>query len=293
MQSDPVSLWLPGRSLLPSRDSPRMTFREGVFQNEKEEVEMADLKLKGKKALITGGGRGIGRSTAVMLANEGVHVAINYVSNDAAAQATAAEIAAKGVKGVALKADVAEYAQAEQLVKDAAEQLGGLDILVHSAGIANLTPPSPENFDRTMKVHLYSTHYLCRNVMPIFKAQRSGNIVILSSIEAHACVGASAYGAAMAGKSHYTQALARGAAAFGIRVNAVAPGTIYTEMLDPFIAPEKRREQTEKNIPLFRLREGVPGPEEIAKVILFLTSDLASHVTGQDIWVNGGQDIHW
>jgi 3-oxoacyl-[acyl-carrier protein] reductase len=254
---------------------------------------MADLKLKGKKALITGGGRGMGRSTAMMLADEGVDVAINYVSNDAAAQATAEAIAAKGVKGVALKADVAEYAQAEQLVKDAAEQLGGLDILVHSAGIANLTPPSPENFDRTMKVHLYSTNYLCRAVMPIFKAQRSGNIVIISSIEAHVCWGATAYSAAMAGKSAYMRGLARGAAPLNIRVNAVSPGTIYTEMLDPFIPPENRRERTEKDIPLFRLREGIPGPEEIAKVILFLTSDLASHVTGQDIWVNGGQDIHW
>lgn len=254
---------------------------------------MIDLKLKGKKALITGGGRGIGRSTAMMLADEGVDVAINYVSNDAAAQATAAAIAAKGVKGVAIKADVAEYAQAEQLVKDAAEQLGGLDILVHSAGIANLSPATPENFDRTMKVHLYSTNYLCRAVMPIFRAQRSGNIVILSSIEAHVCWGASAYSAAMAGKAAYMRGLARTAAALGIRVNAVAPGTIYTEMLDPFIPPEKRRERTEKDIPLFRLREGIPGPDEIAKVILFLTSDLSSHVTGQDIWVNGGQDIHW
>jgi 3-oxoacyl-[acyl-carrier protein] reductase len=254
---------------------------------------MIDLKLKGKKALITGGGRGIGRATAMMLADEGVDVAINYVSNDAAAKATAEAIAAKGVKGVALKADVAEYAQAEQLVKDAAEQLGGLDILVHSAGIANLSPATPENFDRTMKVHLYSTNYLCRAVMPIFRAQRSGNIVILSSIEAHVCWGASAYSAAMAGKAAYMRGLARTSAALGIRVNAVAPGTIYTEMLDPFIPPEKRRERTEKDIPLFRLREGIPGPDEIAKVILFLTSDLSSHVTGQDIWVNGGQDIHW
>ena len=253
---------------------------------------MADLKLKGKKALITGGGRGIGRATAMMLADEGVDVAINYVSNDAAAGATAAELAAKGVKAVALKADVGEYPQAEQLVKDAAEQLGGLDILIHSAGIANLAPPTPENFDRVVKVHLHSTFYLCKNVMPIFRAQRSGNIVILSSIEAHVC-GPSAYSASMAGKAAYMRGLARTAAPSNIRVNAVAPGTIWTEMLDPFIAPEVRRENTEKNMPLWRSREGIPGPEQIAKVILFLTSDLASHVTGQDIWVNGGQDIHW
>jgi NAD(P)-dependent dehydrogenase (short-subunit alcohol dehydrogenase family) len=253
---------------------------------------MADLKLKGKKALITGGGRGIGRATAMMLADEGVDVAINYVSNDAAAQAAAAELSAKGVKAVAIKADVADHAAAEKLVKDAAEQLGGLDILVHAAGIANLTPPTPENFDRTMKVHLYSTHYLCRAVMPIFRAQKSGNIVILASIEAHTG-NASAYSAAMAGKAIYMRGMARNAAGANIRVNCVSPGTIWTEMLDPFFPPEQRRANTEKNMPLWRSREGIPGPQEVAKVILFLASDLASHVTGQDIPVNGGQDIHW
>lgn len=253
---------------------------------------MADLKLTGKKALITGGGRGIGRATAQMLAAEGVHVAINYVSNDAAAQQAAAELAATGVQAAALKADVADPAACEQLVKDAAERLGGLDILVHSAGIANLMPPTPENFDRVMRVHMYSTNFLCRAVMPIFRAQKSGNIVILSSIEAHQG-NASPYSAAMAGKAIYARGLARGVAPLNVRVNTVSPGTIWTEMLDPFTPREQRRESTERTMPLWRSREGIPGPEEVAKVILFLVSDLASHVTGQDIPVNGGQDIHW
>ena len=201
-------------------------------------------------------------------------------------------MAEKGVKALSLQADVADPAAAEKLVKDALAALGGLDILVHAAGIANLTPPTPENFDRTMKVHLHSTHYLCRAVMPLFRQQKSGSIVILSSIEAHSN-SASAYSAAMAGKAAYMRGLRRAAAAANIRVNAVAPGTIWTEMLDPFFPPEARREQTEKVIPLWRSREGIPGPDEVAKVILFLVSDLASHITGQDIWVNGGQDIHW
>jgi 3-oxoacyl-[acyl-carrier protein] reductase len=126
---------------------------------------MADLGLKGKKALITGGTRGIGMATAMVLASEGVDVAVNYVNNDAAAHKSAAQLAAKGVKAVALKADVADPDQVEKLVKDANEQLGGLDILVHSAGIACITPQTPENFDRVVKVHLYSTHYLCKSII--------------------------------------------------------------------------------------------------------------------------------
>lgn len=253
---------------------------------------MFDLKLKGKKALITGGGRGIGRSAALLLAEEGVDVAINYQSNDEAAQATLLAIQAKGVRGLAVKADVSDAQAVNDMVRQVVAELGGLDFLIHSAGIANINPPTPDNFDRVLNVHLHSTHYLCQAVEPLMKDNKFGRIVTISSIEAHTCSD-TAYSTAMAGKSAYMLGLAKRLATKNITCNAISPGTIWTEMLDPFIPPERRREVTEKKIPLWVSREGIPGPDEIGKVVLFLCSDLASHITGQDIWVNGGQDIHW
>jgi 3-oxoacyl-[acyl-carrier protein] reductase len=253
---------------------------------------MADLGLKGQKALITGGSRGFGRSAALLLAAEGVDVAVNYVSNAKAAQDVVRKAKEMGVRAIAVQADVADEDAVVQMVARVKKEFGRIDILIHSAGISGLSPETTENWDRVIKVHLYSTYFLGREIAPIMTEQKHGKIVIVSSIGAHQC-GANAYCCGMAGKVCYAKGLAKSLASSNVTVNTVSPGNIFTEMLDPFVPADQRRPFSEKNIPLYRSREGIPEADEVGKVLLFLVSDLASHITGQDIAVNGGQDIHY
>jgi len=253
---------------------------------------MVDLKLKGKKALITGGSSGMGRETAIMLAGEGADVAINYSRNDEKASSLVKELEKSEGKIVLVKGDVGEYRQTEKIVKKTVEKIGGIDILVHSAGIAQPREDTPENWDRVMKVHLYSCYNLRKFAVPVMKEKKGGTIIIVSSIAAHD-PGSNAYCVAMAGKICFAKGLTKELAPFNINVNTVSPGTIFTPMLDPFIPENKRREFAENNIPLYKNRAGYPQGDEIARVILFLASDLGRHMTGEDIKVDGGQFIHY
>lgn len=251
-----------------------------------------DLGLEGKKALITGGSSGMGEAAARLFVEEGVDVAINYSRNDEKAKKLLSEIEGKKGKVILVKGDVGEYKEVERIVKEVKNNFGRIDILVHCAGIAQPKEDTPENWDKVMKVHIYSCYYLDKFISPIMMEQKSGKIIIISSIAAHTC-GDNAYCVAMAGKICYAKGLARKLAPYNVNVNTISPGTIFTPMLDPFIPEEKRREFTEKNIPLYKNKEGYPEGIEIGKVILFLASDLSSHITGEDIKVDGGQFIHY
>jgi len=253
---------------------------------------MIELGLKGKKALITGGSSGMGEAATRLFVEEGVDVAINYSRNEEKARELLSELEGKKGKAILVKGDVSNYDEVKKIVDEVMENFGKIDILVHCAGIAQPKEDTPENWDKVMKVHLYSCYNLGKLISPIMMKQKSGRIIIISSIAAHT-TGESAYCVAMAGKKCYAKGLAKKLAPYNINVNTISPGTIFTPMLDPFIPPEKRREFTENNIPIYKNKEGYPEGIEIAKVILFLASDLASHITGEDIKVDGGQFIHY
>lgn len=250
-----------------------------------------ELGLKGKNALITGGTSGFGKETARLLLEEGVSVALNYVQNDERAKKTYEELKEKG-KVIVVKGDVGEYKEAEKIVDEVLKNFGRIDILVHSAGIAQPKEDTPENWDKVMKTHLYSCYNLGKLISPVMIKQKGGKIIIISSFVAHT-TGNYAYAVSMAGKICYAKGLAKALAQYNINVNTVSPGNVFTPMLDPFIPVEKRREFTENNIPLYKNRDGYPEAIEVAKVILFLASDMASHITGEDIKVDGGQFIHY
>ncbi|MCM8803745.1 MAG: SDR family oxidoreductase [Candidatus Omnitrophica bacterium] len=250
-----------------------------------------DFGLKGKKALITGGTSGMGKESVKLLLKEGVYVAINYFHNDKKANETYEELKKFG-ELILVKGDVGNYKECEKVVNEVLKNFGTIDILVHCAGIAQPNEDTPENWDLVIKTHLYSCYNLDKHISPIMIEKKSGKIIIISSIGAHS-TWPNAYCAAMAGKICYAKGLAKKLAPFGINVNTISPGTIFTPMLDPFIPVEKRREFTEKNIPLYKSKNGYPTAIEIAKVVLFLCSDLSSHITGEDIKVDGGEFIHY
>ncbi|MEM8873616.1 MAG: SDR family NAD(P)-dependent oxidoreductase [Planctomycetota bacterium] len=243
--------------------------------------------LDGKVALVTGGTSGIGRAAAEMLAAHGCRVAINYAANDK--RAAEVEDAIEGSK--AFKADISDPEVGPRLVADVVQHFGKLDVLVHSAGISKRDDTNPHDFDRVVKVHLHSTHALLPAAADAMDDSGGGSIIVLTSI-ANNKGSATSYGAAMAGKLCYSLGFARLVAKRNIRVNAVAAGTIFTEMVNPFFKSNAaRREHTEKVMPLWDKREGIPEGDQVGKVILFLASDLASHLTGEEIRVNGGQWI--
>ncbi|NOZ64873.1 MAG: SDR family oxidoreductase [Caldiserica bacterium] len=250
-----------------------------------------ELKLKGKKALITGGTSGIGRATSIIFAEAGIDVAVNYCRNDEKAFSLMQELSNKPGKAILAKGDISDYQETRKVVEKAVSEFGTIDILVHSAGIPTPEGDTPENWDRVMRVHLYSCYNLEKFVVPIMKKKKSGKIVIVSSLTAHTC-GYNAYCVAQAGKICFAKGLAKDLAPYNINVNTVSPGTIFTPMLEPYIPAEKRREFTEENIPLYKSKPGYPEGKEVAKVILFLASSLAEHITGEDIIVDGGQFIH-
>ena len=251
-----------------------------------------ELGVKGKKALITGGTSGIGRATSIIFAEEGIDIAVNYSRNEKKALSLMKELKNKAGRTILVKGDVGDYNEVRKVVENVIKEFGTIDILVHSAGIPTPEGDTPENWDRVMRVHLYSCYNLGKFVVPLMKKQRSGKIIIVSSLTAHTC-GSNAYCVSHAGKICFAKGLAKELAPYNINVNTVSPGTIFTPMLEPYIPADKRREFTEKNIPLYKSKPGYPEGEEVARVILFLASNLANHITGEDIRVDGGQFIHF
>ncbi|HYL21568.1 MAG TPA: SDR family NAD(P)-dependent oxidoreductase [Gemmatimonadales bacterium] len=244
------------------------------------------IALDGKRAFVTGGGRGIGRATAVLLARAGAAVAVGYRSRKADAEETIREIAG----GAAVQADLGDPAAARRAVTDAARALGGLDLLVVNHGVwppddmpvANL---SDAQWDATVRANLDSVLYVCRAAIPLLPD--GGKIVLVSSTagqrgEAFHADYAATKGAIIA----FTKSLAVELAARGINVNCVAPGWVDTEMsAGPYARDGGRgRRDIERTIPLGR----VATADDCAGPIVFLCSDLARHITGEIVNVNGG-----
>ena len=242
--------------------------------------------LEGKTAIVTGGGRGIGRAISVKLASEGANVVICDIAINEAAEETVKLIEAQGVKAEAFKADVTSPEDAENLFKQATEEFGAVDILVNNAGVTRdnlLMRMKEEEFDLVIATNLKGTYNMMKAAArPMMKA-RYGRIVNISSVVGiYGNAGQVNYSASKAGVIGMTKSLAKELGSRGITVNAVAPGFIETDMTK--VLSDELKAEMVKNIAL-----GRPGqPEDVAKVVAFLASDEAAYVTGQVIECAGG-----
>ena len=253
-----------------------------------DDVSMSALGSPGTGVLITGGGSGIGRATAVALAEVGRPVAVWDVDGPGA-EGTAAACRALGVSAHAAVVDVADSSRIAGAVTEAAEALGSLGGFVHAAGVsgaATVDDLEDEVWDDTLNINLRAAAIICRHLLPPFRTAGPGSaVVLISSIEG--LFGSSmltAYCASKGGVLGVMRSLAQRYAVEGFRVNAVCPGAVATPMLEPALALPGFRELIEERTPLHR----ISTPEEIARPIRFLLSAEASFVTGAHLTVDGG-----
>lgn len=245
------------------------------------------IDLAPRTALITGGSRGIGRAAADLLARAGARVAINYLRDEAAANTAVKEIRAAGGEAMALAGDVSQPDQARQLVRDVVSAWGRLDILINNAGIWDEDVAGRGDlavWDRTYAVNQRGAFLVTDAAVPHLEPH-GGSIVFLSSTAGQRGEARhSAYAASKGALISYTKSLAAELGPRGIRVNAVAPGWVDTDMAAAALANPLERAEIVKLIPLGR----VATAADIAGPILFLVSDLARHVQGEVLNVNGG-----
>jgi 3-oxoacyl-[acyl-carrier protein] reductase len=245
------------------------------------------LDLAPRTALVTGGSRGIGLAAAQLLARAGARVAINYRKDETAARRAVETIRASGGEAVALKADVSRPEEARKLVEDAAAAWGRLDILVSNAGIWEEDVAGRGDvavWDRTYEVNLRGS-FLVTDAAVRHLAEHGGSVVLLSSTAGQRGEARhSAYAASKGALISYAKSLAAELGPRGIRVNCVAPGWVDTDMTVSALGGPADRKAIESAIPLGR----VASPEDIAGPILFLVSELARHVQGEVLNVNGG-----
>ncbi|MER5338675.1 SDR family oxidoreductase [Micromonospora sp. NPDC002717] len=290
-QQDPTSQYgqqegQPGQQQTPPGATGRMTPRP----DHGEESYHGSGKLDGRRAVITGGDSGIGRAIAIAYAREGADVLISYLGEeeDADARETVRLVEEAGREGVAVRGDITDQRHCEELVERAVRDLGGIDILVNNAayqmaqekGILGI---SDEQFDRVLRTNLYAMFWLCRAAVP--HMSEGSTIINTSSIQAFdPSPQLLDYATTKAGIANFTKALAADLAERGIRVNAVAPGPIWTPLI-PATMPQKKVERFGQDTP-----EGRPGqPAELAPAYVFFASQESSYVTGEVLGVTGGR----
>jgi len=242
--------------------------------------------LEGKKALVTGASRGIGRAIAISLAEAGADVAINYAGSEEAAAQTAEAVLALGREAILVKANVGIVAEFDDMVKQVVEQFGTVDILVNNAGITRdnlIMRMKEEEFDQVIETNLKGVFNGIKAVTRPMMKQRFGRIINISSVSGVlGNPGQANYSAAKAGVIGLTKASARELASRNITVNCIAPGFIQTEMTDKL--SEDMKQALEVQIPLAKLG----NVEDISNAVRFLASNEASYMTGQTIHIDGG-----
>lgn len=245
--------------------------------------------LTGKTALVTGAARGIGKAIALKLASEGANIAFTDLVIDENGQQTERELAALGVKVKGYASNAAKFEETEAIVKQINADFGSIDILINNAGITKdglIVRMSEAQWDAVLTVNLKSAFNFIHACAPIMMKQRSGSIINISSVVGvHGNVGQCNYASSKAGMIGLAKSVAQELGSRGIRANAVAPGFILTDMTMQL--SEEIRNEWCKRIPL---RRG-GSVEEVAKVVLFLASDLSSYVTGQVIAIDGGMQM--
>jgi len=250
-----------------------------------------EISLSGRTALVTGGGRGIGRAIALSLAEAGADVAINYRRDDAAAQATVSEIQAMGRNSRAYRAPVELWDEDVAMIDQMVEDFGGLDILVNNAGIASrgqtVADTDPLEMERVMRVHAFAPHYLSKLALPHMRRRERSDIVMISSV-ATLSMGprAAPYNMAKAAMEALALTLAREERAHGVRAHVVAPSLTVTEMGRRLTRAQQgvEIEELDARSPFGR----VSVPEDVASVVTYLVSPANAYVSGQKVNVNAG-----
>ncbi|MAF51484.1 MAG: 2-hydroxycyclohexanecarboxyl-CoA dehydrogenase [Chloroflexi bacterium] len=244
-------------------------------------------EFRGKAAIVTGGGRGMGAAVAERLGQGGAAVVVNDV-DVASASAVVERLRASGTEAIAVGGDVVSGTDVERMVRETVDRFGAVHILINNAGVLKPTPVidiEEEEWDLVVGVNLKGTYLCSRAALPSMRAAGWGRIVNFSSTAGKniSTVGGAHYTAAKAGILGFTRHLAKESAEFGITVNSVCPGLIDTEMVRSTIDPERAKAYAD-SFPISRLGE----PSEVAELVAFLASDRASYITGASLDINGG-----
>jgi NAD(P)-dependent dehydrogenase (short-subunit alcohol dehydrogenase family) len=248
--------------------------------------------LEGRIALVSGGGRGIGRAIALALAEDGADVAINYRRDEASALETVADIEAMERRARGYRASVDRFEEDAAMVEAVVRELGPIDILVNNAGLASrgqtVADTDPAEMERVVRTHAFGSYYLCKLVLPGMRTRPRGDIVMISSVATlHMAAGGAPYNMAKAAMEALAMTLAKEERAHGIHVNVVAPGLVETEMgrrLVKATSGVTDMRSLDASMPFGRVCQ----PEDVANVVRFLVSERAGYLTGEKINVHGG-----
>lgn len=247
------------------------------------------MNISGKKVIITGGSRGIGKEIALTLAKHGADIIINYSNSPKKALEVVDMIKELGANAYAIKADISKMDEASNLIKEAYDKFGNIDVLVNNAGITKdnlLMRMTEEEWDDVMAVNLKGTFNVTKSIIRKMMKQKSGSIINISSVVGiTGNPGQCNYSASKAGIIGFTKSLAKEIGKKNIRVNAIAPGFIQTEMTDQL--NEDLKKSYLNNIALNKFGNAT----DVANAVLFLSSDLSEYITGQTLVVDGGLSV--
>ncbi len=240
-------------------------------------------------AVVTGASRGIGRACAIELAKAGYDIVVNYVSNAAAAQEVVGEIESLGRKALAIQADTADLKAVQAMFRTISKEFDSMDVLVNNAGVVDdkyLLMLPEDSLERSLDINIKGYFHCAQNAALKMMRKKSGCIINMSSVSSVVAIpGQSVYSATKGAVNAMTATLAKELAQYGIRVNAVAPGFIATDMLGQI--PEEQKAEHLRSVPLGRFGEA----EEVGKLVCLLCSDAMAYVTGQTIVMDGGLSL--